>query len=578
MFYQKPAHVESTGGDHGRQILNSDYSIIIFSININYYRSMSANTPRTVSPAILKSIVRDGGEFALLDVREEGVHARGHPLFAVPVPLSRLEFLLSRIVPRRGTRIVVCDDAEGLAERAAVELARFGYMDVAVLAGGVPAWRAAGFELFIGTNVPSKIFGEHVEHVYGTPSITATELKAMLDRDDDVVILDSRPWDEYRVQNIPGGISLPGAELAYRARDAIPSPNTFVVVNCAGRTRSIVGAQTLINAGIPNRVAALRNGTMGWHLAGFKLERGADRRAPAASTATRQAAPAAAQRAAERFGVRVVGADTLAVWRAEIEERSLYLLDVRSPEEYEAGHPAGSISAPGGQLVQATDHYVGTRNARLVLIDDVGVRAVFVASWMQQLGFRDTVVLRDIRTAGPIEIGMPPAPVLGLDAARVDAITAAELAALMERGKAVVIDLARSLNYRAGHIPGAWFAIRARLMSSIKKIPRAPLVVLTSEDGRLARLAASEVTRLVEAPVRVLDGGTAAWRARDLPLAQDDERMADEPDDVYLRPYHLGENQRQDLMRAYLEWEFQLLEQLERDGDLTFASPPRATD
>jgi rhodanese-related sulfurtransferase len=197
---------------------------------------------------------------------------------------------------------------------------------------------------------------------------------------------------------------------------------------------------------------------------------------------------------------------------------------------------------------------------------------------MQQLGFRDTVVLRDIRTAGPIEIGMPPAPVLGLDAARVDAIAAAELAALMERGKAVVIDLARSLNYRAGHIPGAWFAIRARLMSSIKKIPRAPLVVLTSEDGRLARLAASEVTRLVEAPVRVLDGGTAAWRARDLPLAQDDERMADEPDDVYLRPYHLGENQRQDLMRAYLEWEFQLLEQLERDGDLTFASPPRAMD
>jgi rhodanese-related sulfurtransferase len=401
----------------------------------------------------------------------------------------------------------------------------------------------------------------------------------MLDRDDDVVILDSRPWDEYRVQNIPGGISLPGAELAYRARDAIPSPNTFVVVNCAGRTRSIIGAQTLINAGIPNRVAALRNGTMGWHLAGLKLERGADRRAPAASIATRQAAPAAARRAAERFGVRIIGADTLAVWRAEIEERSLYLLDVRSPEEYEAGHPAGSISAPGGQLVQATDHYIGTRNARLVLIDDdEGVRAVFVASWMQQLGFRDTVVLRDMHAAGLIETGMPPAPVLGLDTARVDTISAAELAARMERGEVVVIDLARSLNYRAGHIPGAWFAIRARLKSSIKKISRAQFVVLTSEDGRLARLVASEATRLVEAPVRVLDGGTTAWRARGLPLAHGDERMADEPEDVYLRPYHLGENQREDLMRAYLEWEFQLLEQLERDGDLTFGSPPLAMD
>ncbi len=539
---------------------------------------MSANTPRTVSPTTLKSIVRDGGEFALLDVREEGIHARGHPLFAVPVPLSRLEFLLPQIVPRRGTRIVVCDAADGLAERAAVRLAHFGYTNVAQLAGGVPAWHAAGFELFIGTNVPSKIFGEHVEHVYGTPSIAATAFKAMLDRGDDVVILDSRPWDEYRVQNIPGAISLPGAELAYRARDAIPSPKTLVVVNCAGRTRSIIGAQTLINAGIPNRVMALRNGTMGWHLAGLKLEHGANRSAPGASAAGRQAAQAAARRVAERFGVRIVGSDALAAWRAEIGARSLYLLDVRSPEEYAAGHLAGSISAPGGQLVQATDSYVGTRNARLVLIDSDGVRAVFVASWLLQMGFRDTVVLRDAHTAGAIETGVPSVPVLGLDEVRLDAISAPELSVLVEQGKAAVIDLARSLNYRAGHIPGAWFAIRARLTSSIDKIPCAPLVVLSSEDGRLARLAAPEMARLVDAPVRVLDGGTAAWRAHGLPLAEGYEHMADEPEDVYLRPYHLGENQREDSMRAYLEWEFQLLEQLERDGDLKFAPPPRAAD
>ena len=67
---------------------------------------------------------------------------------------------------------------------------------------------------------------------------------------------------------------MPGAELVLRVRDIAPSPDTTIVVNCAGRTRSIIGAQSLINAGIPNKVVALRNGTMGWHLAGFTCDKG----------------------------------------------------------------------------------------------------------------------------------------------------------------------------------------------------------------------------------------------------------------------------------------------------------------
>ncbi|MGZ5123448.1 MAG: rhodanese-like domain-containing protein, partial [Burkholderiales bacterium] len=219
----------------------------------------------------LKRMLQDGEEIALLDVREEGVFAKGHMLLAVPAPLSQLEIRVPVLVPRRSTRIVVTDDGEGLAQRAAVLLARHGYGNVSSLDKGLQAWAAAGYEVYTGVNVPSKAFGEFVEHHDETPRMEAAEIKARVDRGDDILIVDSRPLSEYKRVSIPGGIDCPGAELAYRVHDLVKSDDTLIVVNCAGRTRSIIGAQSLLNAGIPNRVVALKNGTMGWHLAGFKV-------------------------------------------------------------------------------------------------------------------------------------------------------------------------------------------------------------------------------------------------------------------------------------------------------------------
>src|SRR6266496_3739882 len=225
--------------------------------------------PMLVDAGALKAMLADGQELAIVDLREELIFSQSHLLFARSVPLSRLELKFARLVPRRGTRIVLCDDADGLVERAADILACAGYTNLHALDGGVAAWAAAGFELFSGVNVPSKAFGEFVEHAAGTPSIAAEELERWLHTGADVVVLDSRPLEEYARMSIPTAINVPGAELVLRARDVARSPETTVVINCAGRTRSIIGAQSLINAGVPNKVVALRNGTMGWQLAGF---------------------------------------------------------------------------------------------------------------------------------------------------------------------------------------------------------------------------------------------------------------------------------------------------------------------
>jgi rhodanese-related sulfurtransferase len=527
-----------------------------------------------VAPAAVRAMLQDGGEMALFDVREEGVFSEaGHPFFANSLPLSRLELMVRELVPRPSTRIVVHDGGtEALAERAAARLAHMGYQNVAVMTGGAPAWAAAGYQLFTGVNVPSKAFGELVEHRCHTPHIAASELKRRLDSGEEVLIVDSRPMPEFRNMSIPGAFDCPGAELVYRVPDRLRSPQSLVVVNCAGRTRSIIGAQSLRNAGLPNPVMALENGTMGWELAGLDLARGREDALPPPSPDGLARARALANAVAARFAIPRIDDGDLARFEGEAERRTLYVFDVRGPEEYAAGHLAIARSAPGGQLVQATDAYMATRNPRIVLVDDDGVRAVMTGSWLVQMGWPEVYVLAGGLAGRPLVHAAPAAAIPELDAARPARVSPAELQRLLAAGEAVVVDLAPSIAYEAGHIPGAWFAVRARLPGSLAALPRRPMLVLTSPDARLARLAAGELNGVPDfAEVRVLDGGTAAWRAAGLPLATGREAMADTPDDCWRRPYdpYAGEGARE----RYLNWEVELVHQLDREGDVGFRIP-----
>ena len=505
-----------------------------------------------ISARRVSELVGGSGELALLDVREQGVHYRGHPFYACSAPLSRLELVIGDLVPRRSAPVVVLDGGnEGLAENAAAKLTDLGYSNVRVMQGGCEAWKAAGLELFSGVNVPSKAFGEFVEHHYGTPRIAPGELRR-LQQLKKVVVLDSRPFEEYHRMNIPGGIDVPGAELVYRVHDLVPSPDTLVVVNCAGRTRSIIGCQSLKNAGIPNPVVALKDGTMGWELAGFECERGAERVAPVPSQEGREKALAAAERVAKKFEVKFVDSEAVREWRRD-ENRTLYLLDVRTRGEFESGHVAGSRHAPGGQLVQASDEYVGVRNARVVLVDPDRVRAIMTASWLNQMGWNDVYVLEDAELT---DTGPRKTQVLGL--------TAWESVSTLPVG-AAVLDLATSLRFHKAHIPGAWWGARSRLPEAKAAIGDVSCLVLTSEDGTLARLAAPEAARLFSNVV-VLEGGNAAWKG---PTESGIERATTTRDDVWYKPYdHEADYKKH--ARDYLDWEVALVEQIKRDPAIRF--------
>jgi rhodanese-related sulfurtransferase len=527
---------------------------------------------RQIDAHALKASLHDGGEIALLDAREEVPFDARHLLMAACVPLSRMEMVVDDLIPRRSVRVVWCDDGEGLAEHAASRMAALSYADVSVLQGGIAAWEAAGHMLYSGVHVPSKAFAEVVEHEAGTPWITAEQLKDLLDSRADIALFDSRSYDEYHDNSIPGAISVPGAELVYRFADMVPSPDTTVIVNCGGRTRSIIGAQSLINAGVPNKVVSLQNGTQAWHLAGFQVLKGATARPPAISDAGRAAARAAAIRVAQRFGIRTIDPMTLERWRAEAATRSLYVFDVRTPAEYAAGHVPGMKHVAGGQLVQETDRHAATWGARVVLVDDDGVRAIMTAHWMQQMGWDVAALTLDMCAAGTAT-GAYVSQALGLHGVPVSSISVEELHARLQAGTATVVDLDWSRGFIAGHIPGAWYAIRARLAEGFVAVPAAEAIVFTSSDGVLAMLAAAEWNGRAPAQVLALTGGTTAWVAAGHALERGATHMASAPDDMRLRARDQA-GSVEDAMRAYLAWEIDLVHQMATDDDQRFKVMP----
>jgi rhodanese-related sulfurtransferase len=530
----------------------------------------------------LKSWLSDGAEIALIDVREAGQFGEAHPFFAVPLPYSRLGHSLWRLVPNPTVRLVLCDDGDGVAERAARRAEGLGYQNVHVLAGGAPAWGRAGYTLYAGVNVPSKTFGELVEHRRHTPRITAPELQAMREAGENMVIVDGRTFAEYQRMNIPDGISCPNGELALRIHDIAPDPTTKIVVNCAGRTRSIIGAQTLIDFGVPNPVVALENGTQGWFLAGLELEHGAGRRFPdGAGSRDRTALAARARALAQRHGVGFVTAAQADEWWHD-RARTTYFFDIRLEGEWQLAPDwayffqnriagpllPGFVHAPGGQLIQATDQWVGVKGARLVLGDEELVRAPVVASWLRQLGHEAYVLEDGLPKVAPVPAQPASDAISTLDlkapagAPEARVISPRELADALAAGTAQVIDVRPSMTYRKGHIPQAIWSIRPRMTAVADRRKDVVIVHDHPTVGAFARHELFEAGFPFEKLV-MLAGGFEAWRAAGLPV----EATPDLPPDKDCIDFLFFTARRHDndpeAARQYLAWETGLLAQLD---------------
>ena len=516
--------------------------------------------PKKIDVIELKTKLHLGGSIALLDVREAGECGEGRPLLAVNAPYSILETTVCELVPSLKCPIVTLADGpnDDRAERAAARLSACGYTDVAVLVGGLQAWANAGYGVFKGVNVPSKTFGELLEHEFDTPAIDASELEHMRHATNPPLILDGRTPAEFDRMSIPDGISCPNGELALRAA-TMAAPEQTIVVNCAGRTRSIVGAQTLIDFGIPNKVVALRNGTIGWTLSGYELAHQSEARFPMSLPPDQKsAAQARASELAEQDGIACVSAVEVDAW-LDADEECVFLLDVRTHEEYNAGHQNNVVHAPGGQLVQATDHWIAARGARVVLIDDEQVRAVMAARWLKCMG-HNVFVLGANQTLAPRDKFSVAASLPTLDE-----LSPSTLAASVASASVSIVDLRSSAEFGRVHLQGASWGIRPRLSQLELKHE----VLLVAERSDVAAAAAIDLQAAGHRVVGWTVGVPQQWRAAGFAVTED-APLGDAQRIDYLFFVHDRHHGNAVAAQAYLDWEIGLIAQLDVDERALF--------
>ena len=500
--------------------------------------------------------------YAVFDVRERGAYNECQIPNATSLPRSQIEVRVAELVPDRDVPIVVYDEGGARAPLAAATLLRLGYRQVSIVNGGLSAWQAQDRATVSGVNVPSKAFGERVHHERNIPDLTAEELKSLKDQKANLLILDARTPEEYGRFCIPGAINVPGGDLILWVDELKRQRDATVIVNCAGRTRSIIGAAALRRLGLTH-VRALRNGTMGWVLAGFDLENKPARTAPPAPEGSRESATALARQLAEEEQIPWISSQDLARLIG-LKGRMNYLIDVRSEVEYAAGHLPGSINVPGGQAVQRADDFIAVRNAPIVFISNDSTRAVMAAYWYRQMSFSHVVVLQGglrawSESGGSIEKGAVRDEPLTLEAAKritrlVDARTLKEK---MQNGSLLILDVGTSLDFETGHVPGAKWLSRGWLELKLAEpyADRKQSIALTCLDARQSTLAALTLAEMGYTDVAVLDGGVRAWSTAGLPTEQGVEGCLGERNDVVLSPSIRGTKED---MQRYLDWELKL--------------------
>ena len=499
-------------------------------------------------------------DWALLDVREQGEAHAGHIPTATFLPRRLVEARIFELLPDRSVHAVIYDSGMhptlGKDSRAALAretLESCGYSNVTILEGGYADWLSSGAQVSKGSNVPCKAFGEAVLEEDEVPSIDPEELHESLRSGTPPAICDVRTYEEYHHHHLPGAISTPGFDLAGHLPD-LQGKSPFVLINCAGRTRSIIATATARKLGC-DAAWGLRNGTMGWQIAGQNVT---SENCVSMTPVHNSTINARAEELADKAGVGRVSAGELAgLLDGNIPP---YVFDLRTMSEFRNGHIPGSIALPGGQLIQRTDDYAAIPAHPIVLVDNGCSQAALAGYWLRRMGFPDVSrLVPDISgwmaSGAAIATGRRSGAAFQIaDDERVQEIAAADLDPSAIFQGYSILDIRTSREFQSAHIEGAHWAPRGWLEHAARNMQQMRKPLLVARDERQARLGAAQLIAVGIPSVAFVADGMNGWQACGHSAVQGDVTGSPYYPDLVEPPYSKGIDE----MRAYIEWEVAL--------------------
>jgi rhodanese-related sulfurtransferase len=517
-----------------------------------------------VSAKYVKKLTDSDEVYALIDVRDRKEYIDSQILMASHIPRYLLEEKIPVVVPVKTTNVILYSNEEKRARLAAQTLIKGGYTNVSVLDGGIEAWKNAGYPIVTGEHVFSKGFGEIVGELRKTViTITPQELNEMLQSDDDYVVIEVRPEEEVEITgSIPGAVNIPGVELILKVHDYFKAGKK-IIFTCAGRTRGFIASATVKLLGFPP-VYDLLNGTLNWKLAGFILEKPVPYAPPATEESKRQA-ETRVNALIEKESIPFIEPDSLkTLIGRQSDKETLYLIDVRTRDEFILNHISGAIHFPGGQAIQDTDDLMVVHNAAIVFICDNGTRSGVSAYWYKQMGIPKVYVLRGgmnlwVQKGFKTEKGIADKTLLNYEEAKAEIHTsdAGKIALTIKiNQQSVIIDVGNGRAYAKGHLPNAKWVPRARLEERIPLIvaDKETILIVTANDFSQSVFAAATLKSLGYKNIHVLEGGVITWSDAGFALAEGPDGQIIDDREIRLSEY--GDKEAV----AYFAWEESLIQ------------------
>ena len=514
-----------------------------------------------ITPETVRSWISDKEEVAFIDVREIGQHTNGHPFFSISIPYSLFEFNIKILVPNKQTRVILIDNNNGISDLVYNIAHQMGYSNISIIEGGVEEWVSAGYKLFDGINVPSKSFGELIEKYFHTPSITAKELAQKQKNNENYIVIDGRPFLEYNKMSIPKSICCPNAELFYRVSSHIKDMNTEIIINCAGRTRSIIGAQTLINFGIKNKVKALENGTQGWFLSELSLEHNKNKYLEVLPNdiETQQLQNKVLKLTND------LNIDLIDLKKAQEliidKKKSTFIFDVTTSKTIST-KPGTIMNVPGGQLIQATDKYIGVWKATVILVDDGDlIRAGTTSFWLKKMGYEVYILKEGLLKAQTLKFTKE------IDHKLID-LDFINLEDLVKIKKQILYDIRSSKDFCKMRIKNSIWLNRAHLYRKKTKTDD-PIIIITDNLEKASLIVKDLKQKDKGAIIKVYKWNQNEITSYPSVIDVTIETLSEQNNIDFNFHTHMRHDGNKEHAKQYLEWEINLVSKMDKQ-ELSF--------
>jgi rhodanese-related sulfurtransferase len=216
-------------------------------------KPQEAATPRkTIDAPALKSMMASGKNIGVFNTMSE-LECLDHRIPGTQcLACEEIENSASVLPADKERALVFYCESEGCYRscRAADAAMQYGYKEVYLLAGGIPAWKQAGYPM------------ESVERIPRMPvvSVRAQDLKKMLTERKDLLLVDIRSEKSFREGHIEGAVNIPMYQIT-RRYDEIPLDRTVVLIDDRG-FRTFLAGSYLERKGL--KVMRLFAGMRGW--------------------------------------------------------------------------------------------------------------------------------------------------------------------------------------------------------------------------------------------------------------------------------------------------------------------------